>query len=124
MKCVQRCDGILRDLGGYPIDPILRKRYTLAKLMIRKAKTQLNNIDRDSSFYELREWKELRYKAFKVYGRKCNLCKAENRELHVDHIKPRSKFPDLELKLSNLQILCRDCNLGKSNLDETDWRIK
>jgi 5-methylcytosine-specific restriction endonuclease McrA len=29
----------------------------------------------------------------------------------------------LELTLSNLQVLCEDCNLGKSNTDATDWRV-
>ena len=42
--------------------------------------------------------------------------------IHVDHIKPRSKFPTLSFEFSNLQILCEDCNLGKMNMDQTDWR--
>jgi hypothetical protein len=42
--------------------------------------------------------------------------------MHVDHIKPRSKYPDLELSRQNLQVLCEDCNLGKSNKYEDDWR--
>ena len=40
----------------------------------------------------------------------------------VDHIKPRSRYPALELTLTNLQVLCNDCNMGKSNDDETDFR--
>ena len=40
----------------------------------------------------------------------------------VDHIKPRSRFPGLELDPDNLQILCSDCNMGKSNDDCTDFR--
>ncbi len=42
--------------------------------------------------------------------------------LHVDHIKPRSKYPDLALDINNLQILCESCNLGKGAWDETDFR--
>ena len=42
--------------------------------------------------------------------------------IHVDHIKPRSKYPHLALVFENMQILCEDCNLGKSNVDATDWR--
>lgn len=75
-------------------------------------------------FYDSRDWLELRYKALKLYGRSCMQCKATNCEIHVDHIKPRSKYPELELELSNLQILCRSCNIGKSNKDETDFRPK
>ncbi|RYZ77711.1 MAG: hypothetical protein EOP05_00795 [Proteobacteria bacterium] len=42
--------------------------------------------------------------------------------MHVDHIKPRSKYPHLELEFSNLQVLCRQCNFGKSNKYEDDFR--
>jgi 5-methylcytosine-specific restriction endonuclease McrA len=42
--------------------------------------------------------------------------------MHVDHIKPRSKYPALELAEDNLQVLCELCNIGKSNTNETDWR--
>jgi 5-methylcytosine-specific restriction endonuclease McrA len=73
-------------------------------------------------FYDSREWMELRYKALKLYGRKCACCFATNVELHVDHIKPRSKYPELELDIKNLQILCRACNLGKLDKDEIQWR--
>ena len=37
-----------------------------------------------------------------------------NIELHVDHIMPYSKGG--ETVIENLQTLCSDCNLGKSNL--------
>ena len=36
-------------------------------------------------------------------------------ELHIDHIKPWSKGG--ETTIDNLQTLCSDCNLGKSNLE-------
>ena len=42
--------------------------------------------------------------------------------MNVDHIRPRTKYPDLALKMSNLQTLCADCNCGKGWRDETDWR--
>lgn len=74
-------------------------------------------------FYNSPQWRELRYKAFKKYGRKCACCgaTAKDTRLHADHIKPRSNYPELQLELSNLQILCEDCNLGKSNTDEISW---
>lgn len=75
-----------------------------------------------AAFYASDAWRRLRYKALVKYGRKCMCCGASDRPAHVDHIKPRSIRPDLELDLNNLQILCEDCNLGKSNLDDTDWR--
>lgn len=76
------------------------------------------------SFYETREWRELRYSVLVKYGGTCQCCGASSKTgavIHVDHIKPRSKFPELELDPSNLQVLCADCNLGKSNKDQTSW---
>jgi len=35
-------------------------------------------------------------------------------DLTVDHIKPRSKFPEFSLDNSNLQVLCRRCNSAKA----------
>lgn len=76
------------------------------------------------SFYETREWRELRYRILRKYGFKCMACGAvPPPALHVDHVKPRSKFPHLELDENNLQVLCEDCNLGKSNLFEDDLRL-
>lgn len=66
-------------------------------------------------------WAALRYEVFKKYDRRCMICGASDR-LHVDHIKPKSKYPDLAFDINNLQILCKDCNYGKSNVYEDDWR--
>ena len=77
-------------------------------------------------FYESNEWRKLRYRVLRKYGARCFCCGRAYREhgvvIHVDHIKPRSKFPELQLEESNLQILCEDCNLGKSNTDSIDWK--
>ena len=79
-------------------------------------------------FYMSHEWRKLRAKALEHYGCKCMMCGRSPQThkviLHVDHIKPRSKHPELSLEFSNLQILCEDCNLGKSNRYDTDWRPK
>jgi len=52
----------------------------------------------------------------------CGLCGREPPEvkLHVDHIVPLSKGGTNNI--ANLQTLCSDCNLGKGNRDETDFR--
>jgi len=76
------------------------------------------------SFYYSREWLEIRYAVLAKYGYNCMVCGIRAKPPHVDHIKPRSKYPALELTFDNLQVLCHDCNIGKSNLDETDWRPK
>ncbi len=64
----------------------------------------------------------LRYQVLKAASGKCVLCgaSAETAVLHVDHIVPRSKGGTNDL--DNLQCLCEQCNLGKSNKDTTDFR--
>lgn len=77
------------------------------------------------AFYASKEWQRIRYMVLKANDGRCELCGASKKDgikLHCDHIKPRSKYPELELEISNIQVLCEPCNLGKSNLDETDWR--
>lgn len=79
----------------------------------------------DESFYDTSLWRKLRYDALsKNHGKACPLCGRKPPEVvfHVDHIEPRSKRPDLALDPSNLQILCGDCNLGKSNRDNTNFQ--
>lgn len=79
-------------------------------------------------FYSSRKWREVRYKVISKHGRKCMCCgwtpdhKEDQGPIHVDHIEPRSLRPDLQLNFDNLQILCADCNIGKSNKDNTDFR--
>jgi hypothetical protein len=46
--------------------------------------------------------------------------KEEGITLEVDHILPRSKGGTDDL--DNLQTLCKKCNIGKSNKDNTDLR--
>lgn len=68
-------------------------------------------------FYRSREWKELRLLMLSAY-RVCRLCgngPAQGKVLHVDHIKPRSLWPELSLSKENLQVICADCNTAKSN---------
>ena len=82
-------------------------------------------IKKTKSFYQSTEWKRLRYKVLCHYEATCMCCGASRisgAEIHVDHILPRSLFPDLALDFNNMQVLCRDCNLAKSNTDSTDWR--
>jgi 5-methylcytosine-specific restriction endonuclease McrA len=73
-------------------------------------------------FYRCWEWNTLRYEVLRKHGCKCMHCGDPGN--HVDHIKPRSRYPALELDPENLQVLCEACNVGKSNLYEDDWRTK
>jgi 5-methylcytosine-specific restriction endonuclease McrA len=78
------------------------------------------------AFLSTFQWRKVRMEALKKYGPRCQCCgatPATGAVMNVDHIKPRKLFPNLALDLSNLQVLCHECNHGKGNWDETDWRI-
>lgn len=81
----------------------------------------------ERDFYQTREWQGLRFRALQKSNGCCVLCGRSHRvdgvKLHVDHIKPKSRFPALALDPNNLQVLCEDCNLGKGNRDTTDWGV-
>ncbi len=80
--------------------------------------------NRSKSFLKSNEWKRLRFRVIHTYGRTCMACghSAPSVVIHVDHIKPRSKFPELALDFDNLQILCALCNEGKGTDFESDFR--
>ncbi|NNM31964.1 MAG: HNH endonuclease [Gemmatimonadetes bacterium] len=70
-------------------------------------------------------WLRLRMKVLEKRGARCECCGATRDDgvrIHVDHIKPRRHFPEMALEESNLQILCDQCNRGKGNWSEKDWR--
>jgi len=76
-------------------------------------------------FYKSDDWMKIRYLALKNTDGRCCCCGVSAKDgaiLHVDHIKPRSRYPELELDLDNIQILCSFCNKGKGAWDCTDWR--
>lgn len=73
------------------------------------------------AFFSSRDWLKIRFKVLTTYPRKC-MCCGSTENLHVDHIKPVSRYPELKLDFNNLQILCKSCNLGKSNIGTKDFR--
>lgn len=76
-------------------------------------------------FLQSYAWRRLRMEVLIEQGRRCACCGAtptDGAVMHVDHIKPRRLFPELALEKSNLQVLCGECNHGKGNWDQTDWR--
>lgn len=64
-------------------------------------------------FYKSRAWLSMRKRVLKFYGRKCMKCATIHGAIQIDHIKPRSIYPQLSLDFNNLQVLCRDCNFDK-----------
>lgn len=92
----------------------------------KRLKRQLVCKKDDNDFYSSREWKSMRVRVLEKYQCVCMMCgrspKTHGVAVHVDHIKPRSKYPELSLDFENLQVLCEECNVGKSNKYETDYR--
>lgn len=123
-------------MSDYWKDPAVKERLKIArrefrmkdpgfqKELKRQERNKKRRLKRRKSdrFYNTRAWLKLRYESLKKYGRQCMLCKATNGVMHVDHIKPRSRYPELALDPENLQVLCKACNLGKSDHSEDDWR--
>ena len=111
--CILRCDGVIRDKGGFPVDEKLRAEY-IEKINAERSAHRESQLAKhstakriaqkkpDPGFYLSREWRSLRYKVLLHYGKKCMACESITGPFHVDHILPRSKHPELELVFSNL----------------------
>jgi hypothetical protein len=63
-------------------------------------------------FYRSTDWKKVRSRTLNEHENICVKCYSET-DITVDHIKPRSLYPELALEYSNTQVLCRSCNSKK-----------
>ena len=106
--------------SGHEVKSLMRKE----KKKAAKQKRFKNLIN--SGMYRSEEWRVLRFRALEASDGCCVLCGRSKAKhgvvMHVDHIKPKSAFPELAFALSNLQVLCEDCNLGKGARSTTDYR--
>jgi len=75
-------------------------------------------------FYETKEWISLSSTVKKIYGKKCMKCGDSKSIMHTDHIIPRSLDISKELDIKNMQVLCENCNIEKSNLNCNDYRTE
>ncbi len=106
--------------------------YTQCRYCFRKAEKKKDKEERASAreesyssrrgFCDTKEWRILRGWALEFYGEICHACGSKER-IQVDHIKPKSKYPELAYEFDNLQVLCRACNFDKSNYHEIDYRL-
>ena len=97
-----------------------KKRTKASRRAERKEQAKSDN------FYTTDKWRSLRWRVLQKHGFECQACgrskKIHGVVLHVDHIKPKSTHPELAMCFENLQVLCEDCNLGKSNRSCEDLR--
>lgn len=109
--------------------------FELKKVLLRKhVSGEVDSVDynediiffaRSRNFYRSQRWKALRIEVLSGANGRCEACGAsvdDGAVLHVDHIYPRSIYPELCLTKANLQVLCDECNIGKSNTLIHDFR--
>jgi hypothetical protein len=71
-------------------------------------------------FFHSQEWLEMKEIIHKRDLYTCQLCGADckyDRKPHVDHIEPLTRNWENRLNPENLQVLCDDCNILKTNND-------
>lgn len=97
------------------------KRITLQDLIDNLDKPRIKVLSKSNAFIARPEWKALRLQVINHYGANCMRCGSVD-NINVDHIRPKSKYPELALDFDNLQVLCWSCNKEKNVHDETDYR--
>ena len=96
------------------------RRKSVKTHTIELAEERQKNIDEARQFYSSPEWRQVRSEVIREYGRICFECGVyikNSNDVTVDHIRPRSKYPDLALDKQNLRVLCRSCNSSKGDRD-------
>ena len=93
--------------------------------LARQRKAQ---IEEAKIFYSSAEWRLVRARVIKQQGKVCKECGQAIKnafDITVDHIRPRSVYPEEALKLDNLRVLCRSCNAKKGDniINESDLLI-
>lgn len=85
-------------------------------------KQEVNERKTYEKFYRTPEWRILRKVFLRTQNKInshyiCYLCQKPIywRDLTIDHLKPRSKFPDLALEITNLRLAHRQCNSSKGD---------
>ena len=96
------------------------REAAVASIATTALRSSVNRVDRQQQeyerFYLTADWRYVRQQVIERDGTICRRCREQIQDLNevtVDHVKPRSKYPELALVVSNLQVLCRRCNSSK-----------
>jgi 5-methylcytosine-specific restriction endonuclease McrA len=84
------------------------------------AKERQTLIEEQRKFYSSPEWINIRARVIREEGDVCSECNKiihKKEDVTVDHIRPRSRYPELALNRDNLHVLCRKCNSSKGSND-------
>ena len=103
--------------------PIENKiKVELESIFKRLKKIEVEKKIKSDRFYSSSEWIHIREEYLRTQPKKsgyyqCFYCKEYilNDDVTVDHIKPRSKYPELGLDIKNLEVACRPCNSSKGD---------
>lgn len=101
------------------------KQAFALRLVKPAAPTSALPFEATDAFLQSYQWRKARMQALITHGARCQCCGASpatGAVMNVDHIKPRKTHPELALEQSNLQVLCNECNHGKGNWSQADWR--
>ena len=99
-----------------------QKEFLYPNIFKQVLKDTKEEFQKNENFYSSPEWRELREQVLNFQPHICYICDKfidHDFDLTVDHVKPKSKYPDLSLELSNLKIACRSCNSAKGNKDKS-----
>lgn len=64
---------------------------------------------------------KMKYDALYLFGDRCMSCGCKE-NIELDHIYPVSRYPEKAFKFSNIQLLCKICNIHKNNKNIIDFR--
>ena len=112
------CENCFTEFGStFAYKEFLGRSYVTVNSSIQKINAQKSDEEQNEKSTRKRVPTRLRYETLKKHNFQCQSCGAtveDGAKLEIDHIKPASKGgtndPD------NLQVLCKDCNLGKSDI--------
>jgi len=97
--------------------------FTWRARVIELGEERKKRLDETRQFYSSPEWNLLRDQVIREEGHLCSECGEliqYKEDITVDHIRSRSKYPDLALERQNLRVLCRSCNSKKGAKDLLD----
>jgi 5-methylcytosine-specific restriction endonuclease McrA len=118
-----------RNPSNFPpsFEDLVKQLFEVKKKVDNRLKILKEDADTIEAYYEPRaeferwtatqkgkDWKEQQYKHQKGC---CALCQKaiELKGSHIDHEKPISKFPKLNLDPSNMRVTCPICNVTKGD---------
>ncbi|MDV3002550.1 MAG: hypothetical protein N5P05_004205 (plasmid) [Chroococcopsis gigantea SAG 12.99] len=89
--------------------------FTDTKVLVNKVKARQDPRRKFNIWRDSREGKDWKRQQYSKQDRKCAICGiyVHISRVHIDHIKPIAKYPELTLALDNLQLVHPQCNLNK-----------